>query len=237
MTNFADPESYFLESTATLVQYNKWIVDTFRPYVRGAGIEYGAGSGTISRLLLPSLRSLHLIEPNIAFADHLRSEFADEPKISVLHQSLDEHLMHATSETYDVAALVNVLEHIEDDRQALQRLRSVLVPGGHLLLFVPALGVLYSELDRLVGHHRRYGLSVLKERVREAGMSVISARYFDMLGVIPWLLIHRLAGSTRIRPWMASVYDRLFTPAGRLIESAINPCVGKNIILVARRDN
>ena len=58
--------------------------------------------------------------------------------------------MEATPDgIYDAVVMVNVLEHIEDDRAAARGLFAAMKPGGKLLIFVPALPFLYSELDRL----------------------------------------------------------------------------------------
>jgi len=51
--------------------------------------------------------------------------------------------------------MVNVLEHIEDDRAALSGLARVVVPGGHVLIFLPALSMLMRRMDHDLGHFRR----------------------------------------------------------------------------------
>ncbi|WP_419947528.1 methyltransferase domain-containing protein [Candidatus Palauibacter sp.] len=56
----------------------------------------------------------------------------------------------------DSVVSVNVLEHVEDDEEELALMRSLLRPGGHLCLWVPALSALYAPYDRALGHHRRY---------------------------------------------------------------------------------
>src|SRR4030095_11171866 len=59
------------------------------------------------------------------------------------------------------AGLVNVLEHIPDDVQALRDLYDALEPGGTVLVFAPALPALYGAFDRRIGHCRRYRRSTL----------------------------------------------------------------------------
>ena len=54
---------------------------------------------------------------------------------------------------YDTVICSNVLEHIEDDVRALRNIRTLLKPGGRLLLYVPATPRLYCAIDRHVGHH------------------------------------------------------------------------------------
>jgi SAM-dependent methyltransferase len=131
--------------------------------------------------------------------------------------------------------MVNVLEHIEDDGAALTGIRAVLRPGGRLLIFVPAMSWLMSDFDRLVGHFRRYHKRPLVELIKGAGFEVQSARYCDILGVLPWLVLNRFLGSTSLNPTLAQIYDRVGTPVTRALELLFTPPLGKNVILVARK--
>ena len=56
----------------------------------------------------------------------------------------------------DSCVCLNVLEHIEDDRRALENMASVLTPSGVIVLLVPASNALYGPIDRNLGHFRRY---------------------------------------------------------------------------------
>ncbi len=148
---------------------------------------------------------------------------------------MDENFAAAMEETFDAALMVNVLEHIEDDTAALKSLNSVLHPGGHLLIFVPALQSLYSELDRAVGHHRRYHLKDLKRITENAGFDVIKIRYFDWLGATAWWFINVVLRSNNIDANSAKLYDRIGVPVTRTIERIIPPPFGKNLIMIARK--
>ena len=100
---------------------------------------------------------------------------------------------------------------------------------------MPALRILFSEFDRLVGHHRRYHKGELKSLTELAGYEVITINYFDILGVIPWLLVNRLFGSTQLNPTLANLYDTVGVPITRFIEGKIVVPFGKNLIMVAQK--
>jgi SAM-dependent methyltransferase len=136
---------------------------------------------------------------------------------------------------FDSVVYVNVLEHIEDDRAELALAHRALRPGGHLLVYVPALSFLYSDLDRSVGHFRRYQKKQLVGLARQSGFTVVSARYFDMLGILPWFVVYVLLKKT-IRPGDVSLYDRLVVPVMRSLEGIIAPPIGKNLLLIGRKD-
>jgi SAM-dependent methyltransferase len=72
---------------------------------------------------------------------------------------------------FDAVVSCNVLEHLEDDVAALERMGSLLKPGGRLGLFVPGGGErLYGTLDALDRHYRRYTPARLAERLEQARM-------------------------------------------------------------------
>jgi SAM-dependent methyltransferase len=89
---------------------------------------------------------------------------------------------------YDVVLMLDVLEHIADDRSALRAARAVLRPGGTLLLTVPALAWLWSRHDVVNEHHRRYHRRALHDVLRTAGFEVEAVRYFFAWTVGPLLL-------------------------------------------------
>ena len=87
---------------------------------------------------------------------------------------------------------LNVLEHIADDSIELARAAAALRPGGALLVFGPAHEWLYCDLDYKAGHYRRYSLQRLGAVVTAAGFEVVSLRYFDVVGVLPYWVFYGL---------------------------------------------
>src|SRR6516165_5072124 len=57
---------------------------------------------------------------------------------------------------YDCVLALDVIEHIDDDSQAMRELGCLLKPGGRVIVSVPSLPDLYSEFDEVQGHRRRY---------------------------------------------------------------------------------
>lgn len=85
------------------------------------------------------------------------------------------------SKEYDLIAMLDVLEHIEDDRGVLESLAPYLKPGGRLLLTVPAYMFLWSNHDVVNHHQRRYTLGGLKETLQSAGYESVYSTYFNTL--------------------------------------------------------
>lgn len=224
-----------LENLVHLRRYRAWIIDLFQPYLHGRAVECGAGTGSISELLVGGVESLDLVEPSANQVATLQARFGGMKHVNVVSNTLESWIADTADDTYDVAILVNVLEHIEDDSQALRELFRILKPGGHLLLMVPGLKFLFSNLDVFYGHFRRYDMDELESRVTAARFDIHLAKHFDILGVLPWWLLNTVLGSTTFNPTLMKVYDRVFVPLTRRIESVVVPPIGKNIILVAKK--
>jgi SAM-dependent methyltransferase len=224
-----------LEVLADMPNYHSWIMSWFSHHIRGRVVEYGAGTGTFSKYLRPLAQSLTLIEPSLNLHPALEECFLGDTSVVIQAVTLEEHVQRTASATIDTAILVNVLEHIEDDTSALAELSRIVTPGGYVLIFVPALAFLMSRLDRLLGHFRRYKSIELKQKLREAGLDVVTCRYFDFPGILPWFLINKLLGSTSFSPALVKFYDRAAVPMARRAEALIAPPWGKNLIVVSRR--
>ncbi len=222
-----------LEVLAEMPNYYAWIMEALAPHVRGRVIEYGAGTGTITHRLLPHATSLVAVEPSKNLTAALQSRVG--ANVDVRCETLEEHAVREPDQSADTIVMINVLEHIEDDRAALRNLIRILRPGGALLLFVPALQLLMSEIDRVHGHYRRYHRADLRAKVAEAGATVIHCAYFDMFGVVPWLILNKALSSTTFNPALVRLNDRIVVPVSRAIERLFDPPFGKNLVLVARK--
>ena len=221
-----------LEAMSFAANYHRWIVDEIAPFLGRSVAEVGAGIGSVSRMLLAkSIGHLDAYEPSSNMFPQLAAELAAEPRGRAINAFFGAA---AETERFDAVAYINVLEHIEDDGAELRRAFTAIRPGGHLLVFVPALGWLFSEFDRQIGHYRRYRRAPLARLATDCGFSIVKCRYFDLAGVLPWyvnfVLLRRGLGGAGV-----SLYDRLVVPPMRRVESIVAPPLGKNLLLVARK--
>jgi 2-polyprenyl-3-methyl-5-hydroxy-6-metoxy-1,4-benzoquinol methylase len=92
---------------------------------------------------------------------------------------------------FDVAMLCDVIEHCPDDVAVLRNARGAVRPGGAILITVPAHHVLWTTVDDISGHKRRYDASMLRAAIEEAGLGVRLIRYFNSL-LLPIQLLQRL---------------------------------------------
>lgn len=148
------------------------------------------------------------------------------------------------SASFDVVTMLDVLEHVDDDRGALEALFNVLKPGGGLILTVPQHPWLWSEVDEFSRHRQRYVKSDLKAKVRAAGFEVI--RCTSLFAVtLPLLVLARLrrrrardfdpAAELRVPRAISATLGGLVAIERLLIRAGVSLPVGSSLLVIARR--
>jgi SAM-dependent methyltransferase len=223
-----------LEAMSLGTNYSRWILGEFQPFMGSIVAEVGAGSGNLSQmLLLEGVKMLIAIEPSENMHCLLNEKFKGYPNIRV-HRSTLKDLHQSILEQLDTIVYINVLEHIEKDGEELQYAQKSLKSGGYLCLFVPSLPLLYSEFDRIIGHHRRYTFNQLNSLVSNNGFNIIKIKYFDLLGIIPWYFMFVIMKKTLLKSHV-KYYDRIVVPINKLLERIIHIPLGKNLLVVATK--
>lgn len=105
---------------------------------------------------------------------------------------LGELAGYPAGERFDLITFLDVLEHVEDDRGTLRTAHRLLNDHGQLLITVPAFPSLWSPLDVMLHHKRRYTPTQLKDVVTSAGFSIGHLTYFNTL-LFPVALVRRMA--------------------------------------------
>ncbi len=195
-------------------------------------LEIGSGNGNFTRFLMGrelvvatdcSNNHLNTIKRRFVESDHFRMHFFDAT------QEPDETLKQYN---LDTVICLNVLEHIEDDVQALTNMRKLLVPGGRLILLVPSIKALYGSLDKGLDHYRRYSRKELLERVQQAGFEVEDTFYFNMWGVPGWFL-NSVILRRKVLPKFQLYFFTLFHPLVKL-ERFFKTPFGLSVVTIAK---
>jgi SAM-dependent methyltransferase len=189
-------------------------------------LDFGAGSGMMALPLAAAGCDVRCVEPDGGLRSRLRAGGLDA------HAAIDA----IPPDSLDLIYTLNVLEHIPDDLAAVRALRERLKPGGRLLVYVPAFPILYSSMDRKVGHVRRYRRAELETLLRRGGFAVERVRYQDSLGFAATLAF-KLAGndSGAINRRALVAYDRLVFPLSRRLDCLFGLWFGKNLLALAHR--
>jgi len=133
----------------------------------------------------------------------------------------------------------NVLEHIENDLGILKDLYHSLTPAGVIGIYVPAFPFLFSEMDEIVGHFRRYRRRELISKVETAGFLVEYCAYSDFVGFFATIFLKFVGFKRRANLGSAKslrFYDVWIYPISRALDAlGFRYLAGKNLILVARK--
>jgi SAM-dependent methyltransferase len=229
-----------LEAMEFAEKYHRWILETFRPYMGKRLVEVGAGAGSFSQMLLDlPFESLTLVEPSENMYQLLEQRISNSARISRVstYNAAFQNVAGAIKRAQkpDSIIYVNVLEHIEDDEAELELVHSTLGHEGRVFIFVPAFRWLFGPLDERVGHFRRYTQPELEAKCRRAGFKIVSTKYFDLAGVLPWWIKYRLLKSDSLETQSVKAYDRYVVPVTKMLEALISPPLGKNIVLIAEK--
>jgi SAM-dependent methyltransferase len=222
-----------LEDLAAARRFCDWMFDLFAGHVGGDVVEVGAGIGTFSeRILARGPESLLLVEPEKDLATTLAERFGEDRRVTVSREELPGAPSLAP-DRFDLVVSQNVLEHVGDDRAAIDRLGRSLRPGGRLALVVPADPRLFGPLDDAYGHWRRYEAGDLRGLLVGAGLVVEELRPVNALGVAGWRAKNLRPGA-RIGSGALAAYEALVR-AWRPLEERRPPGRGLSLFALARR--
>ncbi len=152
-------------------------------------VEIGVGPGENLYALYPDGIDLAGVEPepeNAAVAN-------SRGPIPVYVGTVERMPEDISGRQQDLICLFDVLEHIEDDEAALDRLGDRLGDGGLLALSVPAFQWMWGQQDVVNMHYRRYTLAELCGKLKRHGFSIVRATYFSSFLFPPIALFRLLA--------------------------------------------
>lgn len=186
-------------------------------------VDFGAGEGYIADWVEQNSGcKVVCIEP----AENLQKYYVNK----ICYKSLD----NIPDNSIDFIYSLNVLEHIADDVAVVDLFYQKLKQGGKIFLYLPALNILYSSMDKKVGHFRRYSKKMLKFLFSDTKKWQINQlAYADFAGFFVTLL-YKLIGNQqgKISPASLKFYDRFVFPVSRFFDKiTMGYFLGKNLYI------
>ncbi len=188
-------------------------------------LDFGAGLGTFAIPLYEKGYNIHSVELDPKMRSNLKKH-----NINV-YTSTQE----ISSGSFDVIYAFDVLEHIQGDAAVLQEWYRILKPDGKIIIYVPAFQMLYSAMDQLVGHVRRYNRKTLK-KLAEKNFTIEQLRYIDSVGFCAVLiskLLKRQSG--QLTPSIVKTFDHFIFPISLKLDFFFKHLFGKNLLLIASK--
>jgi SAM-dependent methyltransferase len=149
-------------------------------------LEIGCGIGDFIKQISDD-KNLEITGSEI-YINGLKIAKKNLPHIEFIQYDVSEGYIN---KKYNLIVSFDVLEHIEDDIAALNNINKMLNKNGRLIISVPQHMFLWSQLDELVNHKRRYSRKELISKLRSNGFDIIYTTSF-LFTLFPLMLVQRL---------------------------------------------
>jgi SAM-dependent methyltransferase len=192
-------------------------------------LEFGAGIGTLAT----EYAAKNGLKPDCVEIDPTQAQIIKDRGYRCFSD------LSELQKKYDAIYTSNVLEHIEDDSGSIKRLYGCLKPGGGIAIYVPAFMCLWSQMDELVGHYRRYSRDELCQKVSLAGFQILTCHYVDSIGFFAWLYLRYKgykAGDAAGSDTSLKFFDKVLYPFSHVIDLlGCRYLFGKSLLLIAQK--
>ena len=165
-------------------------------------VEVGAGTGSVCGFLAQNGIEITAIEPLKAGAMSIQKK-----GVQTICGRLE--IVNFPPESIKAYGVFDVLEHIENPNQLLDEMYRTLEPGGYLLVTVPCGQWLWGELDKSLGHYRRYSTRTINEVVSRSGFTQIKSRYLFLSLVLPALIMRAIPFRLGIQQSEQQVFETI----------------------------
>jgi SAM-dependent methyltransferase len=216
--------------------WKRYFARHLHPYISGAVLEVGAGNGINAQYLAAgnaSITAWVLVEPDPELAlqidDNTRG--LGLPNRQVIQGIIDD----VGARQFDTILYIDVLEHIEQAEEEIAKALQRLLPGGHLIVLVPAFNFLYNDFDRRIGHFRRYDKPLLLGQVG-GRLAAVKLFYLDSVGFFASLANTLFLKKSLPSPANVRLWDRYLVRLSYLSDVLLRYSFGKSLIGVFRKE-
>lgn len=211
--------------------YNDWLVKAFSKFLSGDILEAGCGTGIFTEKLTYYGNTWAFDSDNGCVKQ--TSELVGS-KALVGYGNLETGRFFFRNKKFNSIVCLNVLEHIENEMTALNNLYRLLKTGGYLILLVPAHNWLFGEIDKTLGHLRRYDKKKLAQKIETTGFKIVSNKLLNLFGAIGWYISGRILKNKNVDRNKLRSFS-LVAPLLLLLERIAEPPVGISILLIAKK--
>ena len=198
-----------------------------KKYIKGNVLEIGAGCGSFTRNYLNrNIKNITLTELDKKNILELKRKFKNNTNIKVIKKNI-----YNIEKKFDTIIYLHVLEHIKNDNEEIKAASKKLKENGNLIIMVPAHQKIYSNLDKAVGHFRRYELNFFRESFGSLKRSNLI--FLDSMGYILYYLNKKIF-KKEIYPSKLKIFiwDKIFTPITAVVDFVFRYKFGKCILAI-----
>ncbi|HUC84665.1 MAG TPA: class I SAM-dependent methyltransferase [Candidatus Acidoferrales bacterium] len=224
-----------LRQMARAQNYQRWQFQMVAPFLGGDVLEVGGGIGNFTPQIASVAHSVTSLEPNEYCFHQLQEKIASLNNAAACRATV-EQLQTAIppAKKFDAVVLMNVLEHIKDDREVLAELQKYLAPGGRLVVLVPAGQWAFGPTDTRLGHYRRYTKVYARRLVAGLRLELEKMRYYNFVGIWGWWWNAKCGRRESQSDAQIRFFDGWIVPVLSRLEKFLPPPVGQSLLFVAR---
>lgn len=220
-----------LENMSQALWYNQWTLKKISHFLHGNILEVGCGIGNFTKTL---------IEYGETWAFDIDRDCVTETKQKLGKRAhvglgnIEKGTYFFKDKSFDTIVCFNVLEHVNDDTQALEHIASLLRPNGTFIGLVPIHPWLYGTIDEAIYHYRRYNPEQFVKQIEANGLTIEYKRILNFIGAIGWFVSGKLLKRKAIGQRQIESFNTL-APYILPLEDAMTPPFGTSILVVARK--
>ena len=219
---------------AESISYDKEIFNNIKDYCGQKVLEIGGHIGSLT-YLLKNKHEVTTVDNNDTAITILSNRFQNALNVEVVKWDATKDAPEAiTNKQFNTITAINILDHIKDDVTLLKKFYAMLPSGGNIILMTTNHKSLYSKLDMMLDHHRRYNKRELTQKLKDAGFEIEKMYTYNLVGYFGWLLFAKIFKKTTL-PRQTKFFDlfaRYYLPLERHLFA---PPVGLSLIAVAKK--
>lgn len=215
--------------------WKEYFSSFLRPYLQGSVLEVGAGIGSTTQHLCNGTQQKWLcLEPDPSLFRELQRKVERKmlPSCCWAAKGLVKDL--PAEEKFNAIVYIDVIEHIEQDRQELQYAIEHLQPDGFLLVLVPAYQFVYSPFDKKIGHFRRYNKKTLRQAA-PAGTELKRLFYLDSIGLLTSITNKYILKQEYPTKKQIDFWDKVLVRISKFSDLLIGYSAGKSLVAVWKK--
>jgi SAM-dependent methyltransferase len=225
----------WLQSLSGADAYTNWVISEISPWLSGRVLEVGCGIGTYTVEIAKSASEVVSFDLESRFVNQAaqRARHCQNVKV-ICGDATRFDFAKSNNGGFDTIVMLDVLEHIGNDANLVERLVTRLVPGGYLILKVPAMSNLYSPMDATIGHLRRYDKTDIRNLIDRSGLEDLRVWSFNAFAVPAWWWNGRILKRRSCPAQQVVAFNRL-VPVLRPFDRLARLICGISLFAVGRR--
>jgi ubiquinone/menaquinone biosynthesis C-methylase UbiE len=202
------------------------------PYLGKNVLEVGAGLGSNTLILCKnSTQRWVCLEPDKNLSRTILKNIKSHECYSRCEVRNGKLQDLSPDEKFDSVLYIDVLEHIQNDREELLIAFQHLTANGKVIVLAPSHPFLFSEFDQAIGHYRRYNRLMIR-KLSPPGSKLLHLEYLDSLGMLlsyanRMVLKQKIPHENDIRIW-----DSVVIPYSRILDKILRYRLGKSLLVV-----